>query len=505
MATRWIRSNYSAGAQDGTSYTDAYNGNTQTNFQTAVNGAGSGGQVYLVGQASFPSAGTFGASLISFTTANASCKITGILDGGGTTVANGSNRPVVTGDWTLAKYNSGSTLITADNQVNGINVQGVVSRNWRRHYYFFNYENDDITLDNIDYREAQDGIWFRGLASVTGATTDNGASHNLQVSNFYGAHFTKRGIRGDHGTYAVTISSGEIDMGGAAYYKEDFMIAYEGGNAGTDSADHDWTFRSVVGRNAYQDPGAGSYWNSDIFSFEDNTFNIRFFGCGAYDSTDGGWDIKWNNTYGNPPTLQDCISRGNARAYRFHSTSNGYAQLTRCLGIFSYLSGGIGSACGIWAAGYVQAFNSTFHDNSDSGASSAQIRIENDNGGGKVELTNCIVSQLSDNTNGIIIELEDSSCFINNVSNIKALTNNGTVVWNPNLVDPSWAAGTSPAYVNGSNIAYEGADTSFNPVTYTSGGIFSKGYYNIALTSTGITASVPNIFAGVKMSGVSVI
>ena len=176
-------------------------------------------------------------------------------------------------------------------------------------------------------------------------------------------------MRFQNGVYEVTVSDGEIDMGGSTYNKEAFMIGIEGGNGGTDTADHDMDFTDVIVRNCYRSDISSAYWNADAFSFEDNTYNMTFTRCEAYNATDGGWDIKWNNASGNPPIFTDCIAIGNGRNYRFHIANKGYATMTNCLAAFPQKDGGISSQANFWATGDVKVYNSTFHSSRGAGYS----------------------------------------------------------------------------------------------------------------------------------------
>lgn len=53
------------------------------------------------------------------------------------------------------------------------------------------------------------------------------------------------------------------------------------------------------------------YWNGDGFSTERGNSRIRFRNCGAWENSDGGFDLKSTETL-----LDNCVSGGNARNYR---------------------------------------------------------------------------------------------------------------------------------------------------------------------------------------------
>ncbi|MNC26257.1 hypothetical protein D3C75_743800 [compost metagenome] len=78
--------------------------------------------------------------------------------------------------------------------------------------------------------------------------------------------------------------------------------------------DHDITFNDCTASNNYKNAGPDAYWNADGFCAEKASDNITYNRCTAFGNTDGGWDVKSYNTY-----LNDCVSYGNKRAYRFWS------------------------------------------------------------------------------------------------------------------------------------------------------------------------------------------
>ncbi|RJF93260.1 hypothetical protein [Sphingomonas cavernae] len=77
------------------------------------------------------------------------------------------------------------------------------------------------------------------------------------------------------------------------------------------------------------------YWNGDGFSDERGNARIRYEGCVATDSSDGGFDTKSDQVY-----LVDCRARGNKRNYRMWNTG----MLQRCRSEEPVRRGGTGRA-----------------------------------------------------------------------------------------------------------------------------------------------------------------
>ncbi|MDF2939253.1 MAG: hypothetical protein K0Q90_4626, partial [Paenibacillaceae bacterium] len=126
-----------------------------------------------------------------------------------------------------------------------------------------------------------------------------------------------------------------------------------------------------------------AYWNADGFCAEKASDNITYNRCTAFGNTDGGWDVKSYNTY-----LNDCVSYGNKRAYRFWS--GGEAVVRNSVGYNSVEPGGMATACGVWAGiqngvpANVFLYNSEIFNNAG-----PELRVE----GGNIVCTDCIVSE----------------------------------------------------------------------------------------------------------------
>ncbi|UVO49042.1 hypothetical protein M0208_00325 [Sphingomonas sp. SUN019] len=75
------------------------------------------------------------------------------------------------------------------------------------------------------------------------------------------------------------------------------------------------------------------YWNGDGFSAERGNRRLLFRKCGAWDNSDGGFDLKSSES-----VLDDCIAGGNARNYRLWAN----IRATRLTSVEPLKIGGIG-------------------------------------------------------------------------------------------------------------------------------------------------------------------
>lgn len=82
------------------------------------------------------------------------------------------------------------------------------------------------------------------------------------------------------------------------------------------------TYRRVI-MDGFQQWRGGEYWNGDGFSDEPDNANIRYEGCEARGSTDGGFDCKSRNV-----VLENCVAEDNKRNFRIWSDR---ATLTNCI------------------------------------------------------------------------------------------------------------------------------------------------------------------------------
>jgi hypothetical protein len=236
-----------------------------------------------------------------------------------------------------------------------------------------------IVIRDVVTRGTRDSVIVEGGATVEEPTA---GTQDVLIADCQFIHYTKRAIRIRGGVQLVRLINCHADAGGKEWATERFAMGFTvEGSKLMGVFDHDITYIDCTSRNNYNDNG-DEYWNADGFAAERNTYNITYLRCGAFDNTDGGWDLKTVN-----PVLIDCVSARNKRAYRFWSTGPVY--LENCAGVNSFKRGGSGNATGLWVhkRGRAIARNCSFVGN----PSGLTVESE-DESTGMVELYNCIVS-----------------------------------------------------------------------------------------------------------------
>ena len=202
----------------------------------------------------------------------------------------------------------------------------------------------NVRIENVDVTETRDAFWLAGGANAGQPET---GSHDLLVKDCDVRFFTKRAARVVTGAYRVQFVNCHADAGGKEWAVENFPIGFQVGEKGTPGiGEHDITFTDCTAANSYQGPenGAKGYWNADGFSVEGNVRDITWVRCGAFNCTDGGWDVKAFK-----PRWVDCIAVGNKRNFRIWSQPGpGAATLENCLSAFATDRGNRNNHAGFW-------------------------------------------------------------------------------------------------------------------------------------------------------------
>ena len=330
---------------------------------------------------------------------------------------------------------SGSTFITLDEGADYWAVQDISIHDYSLGIASKNGGHEGVRIRNFDVTGSREGITLQG-----GGTADKPAdgSHDWEISDCEFKNFTKRGIRLRNGNYDFKITDCVADAGGREWATEPFHMGFNviGAEKKENAPDHDITFTRCVALNSYHNAG-DKYWNGDGFCGERSANNLRFVNCMAFDNTDGGWDFKSENV-----TLENCISIGNKRNYRFWGSST---KLINCLSAYPVHPGGSGGALGLWTKGTVDVEKSTFFD----------APIEADEGG-KITTANSIIARDKDRpAKGPMTE-------------ISGVTMTGDVVWNE-----ADGKGTDPQLVAPTKM-WEGEGNAFNSQKFGA----AKGFIN---------------------------
>ncbi|HLD49607.1 MAG TPA: hypothetical protein VJC08_00260, partial [bacterium] len=184
-----------------------------------------------------------------------------------------------------------------------------------------------------------------------------------------GTRYSKRHVRLSHGVSMVRVVNSHADGG---FLDGDFAVGFD-----VENPSHDIEFTHSSSRaNLYT---LSSYWNGDGFKAENETKNIRWTDCSAFDNGDAGFDIKTEK-----PRLENIVALRNNRNIRIWSSQR--AIVTNANASYAKHRGGIGTEAGIWSAGEVDCRFCTLRDNK------IQVLAENNGKGARVRLYDSILS-----------------------------------------------------------------------------------------------------------------
>lgn len=437
------------GNMDGTSWANALSGNQAGALQAAWDTLASDKTLYI-GSGTYYVPQTLNITS-GGTTHNLTKKLVGVDTGAGLPVFEGSWTPGVLEERSFIHVSSGISYwwikdIKIKKYSTGIYTEG---------------RNNGYRIYNVDISEMKDGLCLLGGASETDTST---GSNDITIKDCDFTNYSMTGMRMKGGNYFVRVAYCTADAGGKAFWQNgNIPVGFQIGDAGQAETiwDRGIVFTNCTSKNNYHDNGDQGYWDGDGFAAERQAYDISYIQCNAFDNTDGGWDDKSRN-----PTLVDCVSMRNKKNFSF--TSSGTAVLTRCLGAYSKLHGGIGSSVGVWAGGYdgqsntpsgnVEVYHSTFHNNLD-----YQVQVD----GGFLRIFDSILSTTDTNGELSKVGLSDSSFY--------GIFNTAEFI--------AGMQGRDPLYVNGTNLDWDGQGKDFNNQLYGT----TKGYYYIGTAEEPVT------------------
>jgi hypothetical protein len=206
-----------------------------------------------------------------------------------------------------------------------------------------------VTADNV-------ARFFQTYPSDKTASVDG-----LAITDVHVTGFSEGVIRLSSDTRNVLIQDVRGDSQGQDA-ADDFAVGVH-----LEGTTHDVVLRRVVMENAKSKGTSKDYWQGDGFATEGSTYNITFQDTVARGNTDGGYDLKSDNT-----TLIRALAEGNGRNYRFWGLDN---VVKDSLGLDPHKIGGISTQSQIFVAkgATVTVENSVFKD---SGASTKAIYNE---------------------------------------------------------------------------------------------------------------------------------
>ena len=288
------------GGGDGSSWQQAAN---LSDLDRLIEQSAPGDEIWIAGDLGAYDVSSQVVSIDSGSDASAAIYIRGVASQQG-----GNDKPLFVGDraenWTPGQSNGDEVF----KLLNGAN-----------HLHF----------SNLSFKNVGNGA-FRFGGDIKGVTLENMEASNVR-------RFVENHVSGDANTATVTdLTIKDIDVRGFSkgairlqYDSNNILIEDVFGDAQGQDGDnftmgvhllgsvHDVVHRNVTMNNAIQKKGEDDYWNADGFVTEWGTYDIIYEDTFAAGSTDGGYDLKSENT-----TLIRAGAADNKRNFRIWRTAN---------------------------------------------------------------------------------------------------------------------------------------------------------------------------------------
>lgn len=221
-------------------------------------------------------------------------------------------------------------------------------------------ENENFQFRELHFQDTRQNFVIYGHPNCSEEKKCNvdktKLSKNFLIQNTSGLRYSKRHVRLSHGVSGVRVVNSQAD---AELLDGDFAVGFD-----VENPSHDIEFlRCSARRNVYT---LTPYWNGDGFKAENETRNIRWIDCSAFDNGDGGFDIKTQNAY-----LENIVAMRNNRNIRTWGLQK--ATLKNINASYSKHSGGEGTQAGLWTQGEIDCYHCTLHNN--------QIQAQTENNG----------------------------------------------------------------------------------------------------------------------------
>lgn len=258
-------------------------------------------------------------------------------------------------------------------------------------------------------------------------------TREILIQNTSGRRYSKRHVRLGQGISKVSVVDSHAD---AEFLDGDFAVGFDVENPARNIE----FIRCSSRANIYS---LSAYWNGDGFKAENETDDIRWINCSAFDNADGGFDIKTDNA-----RLENIVALRNSRNIRIWSPKR--SVIKNALSSYAKHHGGENTPAGLWSAGAVDCRFCTLHNNS------VQIQAENNQTGSWIRLNDSILSSDLQNSGDWIIQEKGTR--------VKLVR---TAQWKAGV------SGTDPKYGPGADARWEGGQE-FNSRLYGR----KKGYYD---------------------------
>jgi hypothetical protein len=247
--------------------------------------------------------------------------------------AGGNDTPLFVGSraesWSPGKAD-GSEVFRLLEGANYLNFRNLNFKNIGNGAFQFGGDLTGITLEDMqasNVRRFVENFAAKGLRSAS--------VNNLTIRDVKVHGFSKSAIRLQYNSQNVLIE----DVLGDSQRQDGDNFAMGVHLSGTV---HNVVHRRVTMNNAIQVKGQSDYWNADGFVTDWGTYNITYEDTYAAGNTDGGYDLKSNNT-----TLIRAAAADNKRNFRIWRAATMYNVVSD----EPYRRGGIGTAAHIHVLG----------------------------------------------------------------------------------------------------------------------------------------------------------
>lgn len=233
--------------------------------------------------------------------------------------------------------------------------------------------NQNLEFHNLHFRDTRENFHIDGHPDCLGkkrCRVDEGKrSRNILIQKTSGVRYSKRHVRLSRGVSHVRVIDSQAD---SEFLDGDFAVGFD-----VEGPSHDIEFvRCSSSRNLYS---LSEYWNGDGFKTEDETRDIRWKECSAFDNADAGFDVKSKNAL-----LENIVALRNNRNIRIWNTEGNV--LRNVNASYSHHWGGISSEAGLWTQGHLECHHCTLHNNQ------VQVQAENAGRPARVSLFDSILS-----------------------------------------------------------------------------------------------------------------
>ena len=220
----------------------------------------------------------------------------------------GNDTPLFVGDraenWTPGKSN-GAEVFRLLNGANHLHFSGLNFKNVGNGAFRFGGDITGVTLQDMEASNVR-----RFVENYVSNGAQTASVTNLTIKDVNVRGFSKGAIRLQYDSNNILIEDVFGDAQGQDGDNFTMGVQLKG-------SVHDVVHRNVTMNNAIQRKDESQYWNADGFVTDWGTYNITYEDTSASGSTDGGYDLKSQNT-----TLIRAAASDNKRNFRIWRSAN---------------------------------------------------------------------------------------------------------------------------------------------------------------------------------------